>query len=394
MKGRPGPTKISIWIAKSLIPIQDEQHVHIENWKLVSAHQYGFLCTLCDHNKIERHRWNFIHSLINVYNIVPTRFEILNLLPRFHLVNDCGHFFIVHVSHEDVQIYVRGIVKVSSVEDYTCKTLDDQSTLLDYGKLRGPPKTWDATFWSSEVKFKTVKQIPRPDMNPFDLDSPHPIDFYMAVAVVTTGTNSTISINYSGPHIFVEIHYGFGTGVDRELANIIGDKFLTCYSEEYLSFDFYIAPFKMNLWLGLGISLVITCIIFIAYTYIKHGRVLFSVSFSFISLLFDDFTCIPRVIENQLFYRIIFSVWGPVAVLVINCYSGLIVTELNAPLESVRPEVAEDLICENRHIVDNYVEDSISNFLKKVPFDRYIAYWGNLDTCLSEFFCLTPPFKN
>lgn len=130
-----------------------------------------------------------------------------------------------------------------------------------------------------------------------------------------------------------------------------------------------------------------------AYTFIKTGRVLSSISLSFVSLVFDDFTNITSSIRNQVFYRLIFTAWGPVAVLLINCYSGLIVSELNAPLQADQPEVIYDLLCENRHMLDNYVENTVSNYLKKVGFEKYKKYWGKYDACQRSG-CFTPSFKN
>ncbi|OXA39408.1 hypothetical protein Fcan01_25822 [Folsomia candida] len=128
------------------------------------------------------------------------------------------------------------------------------------------------------------------------------------------------------------------------------------------------------LWMNLIISLSLTCIILSTYICLNTGRASFAVSLAFISLLFDDFTSIPKSIDKQLFYRIIFAVWGPIAVLLINCYSGLMVSQLNAPLHNLRPKIFEDLICHNRHILDVSVNTTLFN--KTVEFDNYVAYWG------------------
>ncbi|OXA45995.1 hypothetical protein Fcan01_19243 [Folsomia candida] len=288
---------------------------------------------------------------------------------------------------------VRGYALYSSLQDYTCSSTDDHRTLVDYAKLKGPPECWHLFFGNAKLQVPT-KDLPHPTMNPFNLWSFSSVHVYMAVIAVKAGTNATICINKFGPRLFVElqIENDLRNDIESEFTQSFGFKFLSCYSEKYFSFDFYLAPFKLTLWLGLSITLAITCAIFQAYMFVKTGEVSFTVSLSFISLLLDDFTSVPESIANGLFYRLIFTVWGPVAVLIINCYGGLLVSELNAPLESVRPQTVEDLICKSRHLLDSRVVQNISSLAKELNFESYSAYWGNLD-CSTPGFCLTPSSK-
>ncbi|OXA36986.1 hypothetical protein Fcan01_28234 [Folsomia candida] len=168
MRSRPGPTKISIWMATSLLSIKNETYPHIENYQYVSTHQYGFSCEpLCDNNQI---------------------LDISQLLPRFNLRNDYGNFFTAHISQEGIQLCVRGTATVSLVlEDFTCRTLDDRRNLIDYGKLRGPPRTWTATFWADQKELETMEKLPSPKLNPFNSSRTYyfyDIPYYLAVVVV------------------------------------------------------------------------------------------------------------------------------------------------------------------------------------------------------------------
>lgn len=392
MRSRPGSTKISIWISKLLFPIQNISlsYFRIFKWEHASKHHYGFKCQPCTYNIIYGYPWNFIHSLIN---ILPTKVQINIVLRKFYLENDYGNFFIVHVTHGETKMCVRGYALYSSLQDYTCSSTDDHRTLVDYAKLKGPPECWHLFFGNAKLQVPT-KDLPHPTMNPFNLWSFSSVHVYMAVIAVKAGTNATICINKFGPRLFVElqIENDLRNDIESEFTQSFGFKFLSCYSEKYFSFDFYLAPFKLTLWLGLSITLAITCAIFQAYMFVKTGEVSFTVSLSFISLLLDDFTSVPESIANGLFYRLIFTVWGPVAVLIINCYGGLLVSELNAPLESVRPQTVEDLICKSRHLLDSRVVQNISSLAKELNFESYSAYWGNLD-CSTPGFCLTPSSK-
>lgn len=97
-----------------------------------------------------------------------------------------------------------------------------------------------------------------------------------------------------------------------------------------------------------------------------------------IAILFDDSTSVPRQIEKRHFYRTIFSVWGLVAILLTNCYSGLLISELNAPLRGNRPETWQDLFCNRTyvHLVSNVQYPlEVSEWKKLVQFQKLYESW-------------------
>ncbi|OXA54557.1 hypothetical protein Fcan01_10411 [Folsomia candida] len=125
--------------------------------------------------------------------------------------------------------------------------------------------------------------------------------------------------------------------------------FLSCYEEKYISFEFYLTPFKPDLWGTLLIFLGMLITLLMAFKWIyfpDNGTSYSSMWLLFIAMLLDDTPYVPKRLERSQFYRIIFSAWGPVALLLMNCYSSLIISELNAPLRGATPEFLEDLVCE------------------------------------------------
>lgn len=111
----------------------------------------------------------------------------------------------------------------------------------------------------------------------------------------------------------------------------------------------------------------------------------------YISMLLDDFSSVPEVVRNSLFYRLIFVAWGPVAILLTNCYSGLMISELNAPLRQARSQNFEDLICKNRHIYDSAaLSKNFTELGKNQQSENYKAYWGKMHYIFNP----APKFKN
>lgn len=127
----------------------------------------------------------------------------------------------------------------------------------------------------------------------------------------------------------------------------IGIQFLTCYTDKFLSFEFYLAPFDGAIWINLILFLIVIIALF--STYRKYDGSQFNHVAGWLPLfaiLFDDSSSVPGQLEKSQFYRIIFGFWGLVAVLLTNCYSSSIVTELNAPLPGERITLWENLLCD------------------------------------------------
>ncbi|OXA46203.1 hypothetical protein Fcan01_19288 [Folsomia candida] len=207
----------------------------------------------------------------------------------------------------------------------------------------------------------------------------------MATTIVAA-TNSSLEIETNGryPTIDIETPYvGQDLLFDEELYEFVysnGYQFLSCYAESYLTFEFYWMPFKPTLWIGFFASMTLTFIVFYIYMIWKYKQLPFSIWLSFVSILFDDFSSVPKMVGKSLFYRLIFAAWGPVSLLFTNCYSGLMISELNAPLKQTRSQNFEDLICLNRHVLDLPASSiDIRELAKTLRFKDYRAYWGKID---------------
>ncbi|OXA42221.1 hypothetical protein Fcan01_22781 [Folsomia candida] len=404
LKSRPGPDKMSIWLSKLLLKTEKKYRTdstYFYAWLLFSSsYHYGFQCEKCNHNVVRGHDWNFVQSNKNVYPIVLTHFDVLEtakILRIYHRISE--NFLMAFISHSGLSevCLMRIGFCIGGRQNFVCKQIGRRRVLANFWKLVTLPKAWSGTYGpiDRQEEYGTLlnKDLPHPRTNPFGRENSINIPLYMAVIIVT-GTNASLefeqgSISY--PIVTIETRevdsfqyqklseYSLQYQRLSEFTYTSGYQFLTCYAESYLSFDFYLTPFQPTLWVSFLISVLLTFMVLYFYTSWKHHRPPYAVWWSFVSLFLDDSSSVPQVIGSALFYRLLFCTWGPVAVLLTNCYSGLMISELNAPLKQARARVFEDLVCQSgSNFKIPTVPEELSRWAERVPFENYKAYWGQL----------------
>ncbi|OXA37085.1 hypothetical protein Fcan01_28140 [Folsomia candida] len=290
--------------------------------------------------------------------------------------------FILLISGRGVKICVKGLgLLPNNTESYDCKIADDGKILAHYGMLTPLQEIWMGSYFPSNRKLRYLiptSNLPHPSLNPFDGKTSTSMPLYMAVILVKTGRNATLILQqswYDDPHVEVETNlYIFHTaGMLSEFTYSTGYQFLSCYGDSYITFDFYVTPFQPAVWLGLLSSLLLTFMVLSVYMFWKHKRSAIGLFLSFLSLFFEDFTPVRKYMANTFFYRILFSSLGFVAVLLTNCYTGIMITELNAPLQQSRPETFQQLICQDKHILSSNDSQDIARWAKDSNLD---LYWG------------------
>ncbi|OXA41261.1 hypothetical protein Fcan01_24105 [Folsomia candida] len=147
-------------------------------------------------------------------------------------------------------------------------------------------------------------------------------------------------------------------------------KFITCYTEKYISFELYLKPFEPSLWAMLIISIMSLTVVMEVYLCIgkRPGeRSKFSPWIFILGNLFEEAGFIPKNV-----FRLILGSWILISVILTSCYNGLITTELNAPLRF------SELICRPIPEIDSYMQDLTSNITKWLisnNLDTYADYW-------------------
>jgi hypothetical protein len=154
------------------------------------------------------------------------------------------------------------------------------------------------------------------------------------------------------------------------VVGVEGQKFLTCYHEQMISFRFYLAPFERDLWIVLAFStLLIAVLLHIFIVKFHKSKMLkFSPYMFILSTITDDNCAMPGGLAREPVIRIALGPWFLMTVVMVNAYVGLVITGLTSPLptESVdsfskltkmhfNPEqIARDLISSRNAHVYNY----------------------------------------
>lgn len=162
-------------------------------------------------------------------------------------------------------------------------------------------------------------------------------------------------------------------------------KFLTCFSERFITFDFYVMPFQLEVWVGL----FTTVIVLLSGTalYEKIGKISnssFSAWLYILANIFEEGGFVPGWFQGKNFYRFVFGSWTLMSVILTNCYNGLMISELNAPHRSNIPESFQDLICQKRDIFRSYEKVRGTNLANVerwfgANFYEFKTFWNKIN---------------
>jgi hypothetical protein len=118
------------------------------------------------------------------------------------------------------------------------------------------------------------------------------------------------------------------------VAGVEGQKFLTCYHEQTISFRFYMAPFERDLWIVLAFStLLIAVLLHIFIVKFHKSKMLKFSPYMFILSTITDANCaMPGGLAREPVIRIALGPWFLMTVVMVNAYVGLVITGLTSPL--------------------------------------------------------------
>jgi hypothetical protein len=119
--------------------------------------------------------------------------------------------------------------------------------------------------------------------------------------------------------------------------------FLSCYSTPLLTFEMYVKPFELELWICIG-AVIITISLFIYVYNRKKGLSLsFSPFFFFVSTLFEEPYSVPTALWNDSKFKTITIVWLLTAGIFTNLYTGQMITDLSIPFRGQALHSFEDV---------------------------------------------------
>lgn len=131
--------------------------------------------------------------------------------------------------------------------------------------------------------------------------------------------------------------------------------FVTCYSKNSITFDFYITPFQPELWYTL-LATYFCLTIILSFWMLKKLQGSFCSWLFVLGALLEDGVPLPRKLEKNSAFRLIFGCWIIVCVFITNCYNGLMITGLNSPLAATTVNTFKDLVCDWQDFTLTYKE--------------------------------------
>lgn len=112
-----------------------------------------------------------------------------------------------------------------------------------------------------------------------------------------------------------------------------GINFITCYSNSYTSLKFYVLPFAINLWLGIGATALLLCAF--GYTAIPSVKLRWGNGFSPLLYMYrclvENGPQMPELVERFGTAKVVFGSWLLFSVIAANGYKGIVTNWIVAP---------------------------------------------------------------
>lgn len=355
----------------------------------------------------------------NVYILVLSKRDVLqeeedalfvNLVDNFAIAwqRDGGKFnFCVHESSTP-----------PSLQRFKCKLMD-RSVPEMFKDLSRPPEIWgisDDTA-SRQVSYDGSDIVIHTLENPFVRGEEFlDITNYIIYTVLKRENVSRMTFklnNFYAQVEYVKYEWWRWGKHHRQFVttSFAGFQFLSCYQENFMTFTFYITPFKSEVWISLIVSiaaLIIALVIFIKLSARQEGRpTSFSPLLFILASIFEEDYPVPGQIERTNYFRCSIGAWIVMTVVLTNCYNGLMITELNSHqatnfLESFHSNVIcgpdpvsnfENSQKSNITVSEWLVSNSYQTFLEHWDWenldklydshDSYLKLWYNYEKCVS-----------
>ncbi|OXA37105.1 Glutamate receptor ionotropic, delta-2 [Folsomia candida] len=265
--------------------------------------------------------------------------------------------------------------------------------IIDWRERMSTIDSWqDKWCTAKQLGYKWLNDDLASASNPFDRNEIYTIKDLANIVFlrrnITIVYDNTIGCGLDDP----QFHFNYKLGLseltqtrDRIpditiITKSTGYQYLTCYKEQYINFEMYIAPFEPNLWL----TLLITLLLMITLTLVYHhyaDKTSFSGWLFILATMFEETGHVPNAVSKLTPFRLTFGPWCLMSVVVTNCYNGLMISDLNAPLPTFKPKTYEDLLCDR--VSQNTTDQLIAGMDPTYGSKEYKDTWDLLSWYLS-----------
>ncbi|OXA46019.1 hypothetical protein Fcan01_19266 [Folsomia candida] len=303
-------------------------------------------------------------SELEKYSMYPRRFRKTGRSPIF------DNFGILYSNENKSHILC---VQPSGIVSYRYSTMQcepvERNILYLFNKLISYPKSWrfedvDNMDIVSDQTTEFDVTVELVNSNPFDRTRNFSIYHHILHTVFSKANTSfyvfpsrykqTLDM-YKPPVACMSLgrmnleHNNYGVRT-RVVFKFNGYQFLTCHSESFVSFRFYIIPFQPEVWGALGgiiLVLLLTPRMYQKYYEASSGDN-FCPYLYVLANIFEESSHIPRKAEQQNLFRLVLGGWILMSIILTNCYNGLMISYLNSPFPHGNiPEKFQDLLCDD-----------------------------------------------
>lgn len=187
-------------------------------------------------------------------------------------------------------------------------------------------------------------------------------------------------------------HELYLTGTDNwvQTTGVGGYSFFTCYSENSITFDFYVTPFQPEIWCALLTGYVSIALALSLWMFTKKIENSFCPWLYVLGALLEDGVPIPGKFENSLVFRFVFGCWIIVCVFLSNFYNGIMITGLNSPLAATSVNTFRDLVCDYQKVKYSYKEyANMTNHFEYLDYFSVVNFY--LEFYISQLMTLYNP---
>ncbi|OXA58956.1 Glutamate receptor ionotropic, delta-2 [Folsomia candida] len=244
------------------------------------------------------------------------------------------------------------------ISDMNCDLKDSKDILARFVSLKKPPIEFELlSIDNTDVlleKSDKIRDLMSETINPFVRTSRSSIHQHFLQAIFQRINTSLIycgkKCKYNGGGFIQLNKFSLDSTCCSVLTEFSGYQFLTCYSETRINFKFYITPFEPSVWLCLAFSVCVVITFLFSYVKFITRNTFFSSWLSVVGTMFEESSQILRQLIRHDFIRWMLTGWTLGCLILINSYTGLMISELNSPFSQSKVEKFQDLVCENDKI--------------------------------------------
>ncbi|OXA54442.1 putative anion transporter 6 [Folsomia candida] len=311
---------------------------------------------------------NFFFLVVTQFDmaeILESNFPIYNRPGSFHTIPNIGLLFLSNQSstcsgYSICYNYKEGVIPL--ISNFKCAAKQSLSEIAEsFMKIVSP--RLDPGNWKAEISEEILPRKARISIYIFNLALSSANRSLFNVSLGTVGKYcfdryheicflQEFSMIGSFAVLNNELNKNLASMKSFKLVQYEGLSFLSCHTDSRITFSIYLAPFYKYTWISIAICLLVLSILVGVLAHFSLGYSDPFIIFYFFGCLIDEVSYIPSKLQNLSVFRQISLPWLLVGSLLSNCYIGLLIENINAPLPATKFETFAAITCASRETLE------------------------------------------